>query len=316
MEENLPPRIVEETELPTTRRAVSEGAEKWLYRPIPRLDHGFVYLVDYLGNDHAIAEAARVSLGRGTKKASSDRGLIRRLCRDVHTSPFEMVEFKFHAKMPIFVARQWIRHRTANVNEYSGRYSEMSDEFYLPEPDVLRKQSKTNKQGRDEDLTPEQKELVHDILLAQYDLARRNYRKFLEMDIAKELARIGLSVANYTEWYWKIDLHNLMHFLRLRLAPEAQYEIRIFAEAMAQIVKDSVPIAFEAFEDYRLKAMTLSRMEIEFIREHQGALPLPKGYALTLLCEILGGEEFRKDKRVAEAEDAVAKLEKLGLVIS
>lgn len=308
MEENLPPRISDSDEPATTRRVVSEGAEKWLHRPIPCLDHGYVYLVDYLGNDKSIAQAARVSFGRGTKKVSDDRGLIRRLYRDIHTGPFEMVEFKFHAKMPIFVARQWIRHRTANVNEYSGRYSEMSDEFYLPAPEVLRRQSKTNKQGRDEELTPEQKEFVLELLTAQYDLARKNYKALLGFDVAKELARIGLSVANYTEWYWKIDLHNLMHFLRLRLAPDAQYEIRVFAEAMARIVKDAVPIAFEAFEDYRLNSMTLSGMEIEFVKNHDHVWPMPKDLAVAILREKLGNK--------TEADGAVVKLQKLGFVIS
>ncbi len=308
MEENLPARIVDETELPTTRRVISDGAEKWLYRPIQCLDHGFVYLVDYLGSDHAIAEAARVSYGKGTKKASDDRGLIRRLCRDMHTSPFEMVELKFHAKMPIFVARQWIRHRTASVNEYSGRYSEMSDEFYLPASDVLRKQSKINKQGRDEELADETKEFVRELLLSEYDLQRKGYHKLLEIDVAKELARIGLSVANYTEWYWKIDLHNLMHFLRLRLAPEAQYEIRVFAEAMARIVKDAVPVAFDAFEDYRLSAMTLSRMEVEFVsvRANDKVWPMTTDMALEILREALGNK--------TDALAAIAKFQKLGLV--
>jgi len=306
MEENLPPRIDEDGEPATTRRVVSEGAEKWLRRPIPCLDHGYVYLVDYLGNDRSIAQAARVSYGKGTKKVSEDPGLIRRLYRDVHTGPFEMVEFKFHAKMPIFVARQWIRHRTANVNEYSGRYSVMSDDFYIPDPGTLRKQSKSNKQGRDEELSPEQKQFVLDLLLSEYDQQRKDYGRLLKIDLAKELARIHLSVANYTEWYWKIDLHNLMHFLRLRLAPDAQYEIRVFAEAMARIVKDAVPVAFGAFEDYRSNAMSLSRMEIEFVRDHEHAWPMPKDLAFAILRERLGNK--------TETDGAVAKLQRLGLV--
>lgn len=307
MSEDFPERIPGFDMPSVTLRRTTEGGEKWLGRPIGCLDHGFVYLVDYLGGDASIAEAARVSYGRGTKKAADDRALIRRLCRDVHTSPFEMVEFKFHAKLPIFVARQWIRHRTASVNEYSGRYSEMSDEFYLPAPEVLRKQSKTNKQGGDEELSPEQKKFVLDLLLEEYARQRRGYRELLDIDFARELARLPLSVANYTEWYWKIDLHNLMHFLRLRLAPEAQYEIRVFAEAIARITKDAAPFAFEAFEDYRLNAMSLSRMEIEFIKDHDHAWPLPRGIAFAILREKLGSK--------AETDAAIAKLLKLGLIL-
>lgn len=250
-----------------TQRPVNSGAEKWLGQAIPCLDHGFVRLVDYFGDDAAIVQAARVSYGTGTKKINEDRGLIRYLMRNWHTTPFEMCELKFHCKMPIFVARQWIRHRTANVNEYSGRYSVMSDNFYVPDPSALKKQSAVNRQGRDEDLTPEQKEKVLGILKSDFETQRGHYKEFLDMEVAKELARIGLSVANYTEWYWKIDLHNLFHFLRLRLDAHAQYEIRVYGEAMAKITKDAFPIAYEAFEDYRLKSANLSRLEIEILSE-------------------------------------------------
>ncbi len=267
----IPPRIVDETGA-MTLRPISEGAENWLFRPIPRLDHGFVYLCDYMGNDHAIVEAANASYGRGTKKVSEDETLIRYLRRQLHTSPSEMVEFKFHAKMPIFVARQWIRHRTANVNEYSARYSEMSDEFYMPPMEELRKQSTDNKQGRGELLTEDQREQVQEILGNIYRQSYEGYRALRDIDFARELARIGLSVANYTEWYWKIDAHNLFHFFRLRLDSHAQKEIRVFAEAMAQIVKDSIPQSYRALEMYTLNAMTLSEMEIEFIRKYPGEL--------------------------------------------
>src|SRR3989344_661001 len=264
--EQLSERIFESPNI--TLRSISQGAEKWLYRPIKCLDHGFVYLVDYMGNDEAIVEAARTSYGQGTKKVSSDEGLIRYLRRHVHTTPSEMVEFKFHCKMPIFVARQWIRHRTANVNEYSGRYSEMLDEFYLPDSAVLRKQSQMNKQGRGEDLSPVNKERVLQLLKEDYERVFGHYEDFLrdDIDLARELARIPLPLATYTEWYWKIDLHNLLHFLGLRLDSHAQYEIQVFGKAMAEIIKDSVPITYKAFEDYQVNAMRLSGPEIEFMR--------------------------------------------------
>ncbi len=288
-----------------TERPVNPGAEQWLEKPIPCLDHGFVRLVDYMGDDAAIVQAARVSYGIGTKKVNEDRGLIRYLLRHAHTTPFEMCELKFHCKLPIFVARQWIRHRTVNVNEYSGRYSEMSDKFYLPDPAVLQKQSKQNNQGRDGELTQEQKEFILSRLKAGFDSQREDYQKFLDLELAKELARIGLSVANYTEWYWKIDLHNLMHFLRLRLDGHAQYEIRVYGEAMAKIVKDAFPIAWEAFEDYRLNAMSLSRLEIEILSE----------IALTTACFI--SEAALKDylteklKNKREAEEFLKKFKVL-----
>ena len=303
---NLPDRIVTDLDFQTCR-PVSSGAEKWLYRPIQCLDFGFVYLVDYMGNDEAIVKAARVSYGRGTRKTTEDRGLIRYLRRHMHTTPSEMIEVKFHCKMPIFVARQWIRHRTANVNEYSGRYSEMSNEFYLPDPNVLRKQSRSNRQGRGEELTPEQKARVINLLKEDYGRGYGHYREFLgeEIDLARELARIGLSVANYTEWYWKIDLHNLLHFLALRLDPHAQYEIRVYGEAIAMIVKDAFPIAFEAFEDYTLFGMSLSRLEKEFIREN--AWPISESAVQSLILQKFGNKR--------ETEEFMVKLKELRLVI-
>jgi len=249
-----------------TNRPPNSGGELWIEKQISCLDHGFVKLVDFMGNDAEIARAARVSYGRGTKKVREDEALIRYLLRNKHTSPFEMVEIKFHCKMPIFVARQWIRHRTANVNEYSGRFSIMSDNFYVPKPDVLKKQSEENKQGRDEDLSDEQKQRVLELLTSDFGRVYEDYKELTEIGLAKELARIGLSVANYTEWFWKIDLHNLFHFLKLRLDPHAQYEIRVYAEAIAQIIKDLCPASYQAFEDYILNSISLSRQEIEWIR--------------------------------------------------
>lgn len=273
---------------PQTFRPISPGAERWLGRPIKCLDSGFVYLVDYAGNDESIAQAARVSYGSGTSKASTNRGLIRYLRRHIHTTPFEMVEFKFHCKMPIFVARQWIRHRTANVNEYSGRYSVMSDEFYLPDSAILAKQAQGNKQGRDDVLAPEQGRRVLDLLKEDYQRSLEHYQEFLEMDLARELARIGLSIANYTQWYWKIDLHNLMHFLSLRMDEHAQYEIRVFANAMARIVQDAVPICYQAFEDYQLNAMRLSSLEVQIVNEH--SWPMSREEAERIALELFNNK--------------------------
>lgn len=231
------------------------------------LDKGFVRLVDFMGDDSSIVQAARVSYGEGTKTINEDRGLIRYLLRHKHTTPFEMVEFKFHIKLPIFIARQWIRHRTANVNEYSGRYSEMKDEFYLPDISQIRHQSTLNMQGRaDEVLDPDtSQEIIDKMQYIQKDLYN-NYKEFLDEGLAREIARINLPLSNYTEWYWKIDLHNLFHFLRLRIDSHAQYEIRVYGEAMAEIIKEIVPLAWEAFEDYHLKSMYFSKMELEALK--------------------------------------------------
>ena len=300
--DNLPERIFENPN--STLRSVSEGAEKWLYRPIKCLDHGFVYLVDYMGNDEAIAQAARVSYGEGTKKISTDEGLIRYLLRHAHTTPFEMVEFKFHAKMPIFVARQWIRHRMASVNEYSGRYSEMLDEFYIPDISQIRKQASGNRQGRGDELSSEQQQLVLELLKAEYTSQYSIYRKFLDINFARELARIGLSVANYTQWYWKIDLHNLMHFLKLRLDGHAQYEIKVYGQAKAQIVQDAVPIAYKAFLDYRVYARMFSAVELKLLRGR--SWPKPRESVLSILEEI-------PNKR--ERDEFLEKLEELAFIL-
>ena len=238
------------------------------------LDKGFVRLIDVMGDDSAIVQAARVSYGSGTKKVHEDRGLIRYLMRHLHTTPFEMVEFKFHVKLPIFVARQWIRHRTANVNEYSGRYSEMKDEFYVPDADQVRAQSAMNKQGRaDEAFDAERAESIRMSMQQTQDMLYGQYQEMLSTDLAREIARINLPVSNYTEWYWKIDLHNLFHFLRLRIDAHAQYEIRVYGEAMAEIAKAAVPLAYEAFEDYILHAQRFSRTELEIIRSTLSTLP-------------------------------------------
>ena len=245
----------------------SEEADKLLGQEFKVLDHGFVRLIDYMGDDGAIVQAARVSYGKGTKKVSRDRDLIRYLLGHQHTSPFEMVEFKFHVKLPIFVARQWIRHRTANVNEYSGRYSVMKEEFYQPEADQIRLQSEVNKQGRSDEAAPP--ELRDDFLAHSSEMQKRAYEKYtdyLTAGLARELARINLPLSLYTEWYWKIDLHNLMHFLKLRVDPHAQYEIRQYALAMGDIVKTICPISWEAFEDYILHAEKFSSMELRVLK--------------------------------------------------
>lgn len=259
-----------DTEVPSERRSEKlprpsvPEADDLLGEPISCLDHGFVRLIDYMGDDAAIVQAARVSYGKGTKKVHQDRGLIRYLMRHHHTTPFEMVEFKFHARMPIFVARQWVRHRTANINEYSLRYSSALDDFYVPDRHAVRFQSTLNRQGGSDESVPE--ELTERVIEMMREDARRSYAGYKELEdagIARELARSGLSVGNYTEWYWKVDLHNLFHFLQLRMDDHAQYEIRVFARAMADIVKNVVPLAWEAFEDYRQGAIRLTRLEVE-----------------------------------------------------
>ncbi len=231
------------------------------------LDNGFVRLVDFMGSDEAIVQAARVSYGKGTRSVSEDTALIRYLMRQMHSSPFEMVEFKFHVKLPIFVARQWIRHRTANVNEYSGRYSEMPEEFYLPEAAQIRPQSQLNKQGRSDDTFELEKSegIIRQMQATQKEMYSQ-YGNMLGEGLARELARINLPLSNYTEWYWKIDLHNLFHFLRLRLDSHAQYEIQVYGEAIAKIVKEIVPMAYSAFEDYQLNAVRFSRRELNAVK--------------------------------------------------
>jgi thymidylate synthase (FAD) len=261
-----------------TRRATVPALEEILYEPTQVLDHGFVRVIDYMGDDAAIVQAARVSYGKGTKKITNDRGLIRYLMRHRHTTPFEMCEIKFHVKLPVFVARQWIRHRTANVNEYSARYSILDREFYIPAPEQLAAQSVANRQGRGEVLEGEEAARVLAMLRDDAAQCYDHYEEMLNEDadgnprdpdrpgLARELARMNLPLNIYTQWYWKVDLHNLLHFLSLRADPHAQYEIRVYAEAMLDMVRRWLPIACEAFEDYAVGGAHLSRNGIDIVR--------------------------------------------------
>ena len=262
-----------------TRRPTVPALEEVLFEPLPVLDHGFVRAIDYMGDDGAIVQAARVSYGRGTTQLSDDRSLIRYLVRHRHTTPLEMCELKLHVKLPIFVARQWIRHRTANVNEYSARYSIMDREFYLPEPQQLAAQSTTNRQGREQPLSPEQAAAVLELLRTDAQRCYDHYEELLNEDdpgqrrrpedpqLARELARMNLTLNFYTQWYWKVDLHNLLHFLALRSDSHAQYEIRVYAEVIGQLVERWVPAAWGAFRDYRLEAASLSRQELQAVKQ-------------------------------------------------
>jgi thymidylate synthase (FAD) len=253
-----------------TLRAVSDGMEAHLYRAHEVLDHGFIRVIDYMGDDAAIVQAARVSYGAGTKHVSNDEGLIRYLMRHWHSTPFEMCEIKLHVKLPVFVARQWIRHRTANVNEYSARYSILDREFYIPAPEHLAAQSTVNNQGRGEVLTGEEAARVLEMLKSDAGRAYDHYQEMLSQDgqqgLARELARMNLPANIYTQWYWKVDLHNLFHFLRLRADAHAQYEIRVYADAICRVVADWVPIAYGAFQDYRMGGVTLSSKAVDCVR--------------------------------------------------
>jgi len=258
-----------------TLRAVSEGMENHLYNAHEVLDHGFVRVIDYMGDDSAITQAARVSYGKGTKSVQNDEGLIRYLMRHWHSTPFEMCEIKLHVKLPVFVARQWIRHRTANVNEYSARYSILDREFYIPAPDQLAAQSVVNNQGRGAALTDAESARVLDILKNDAAQCYDHYAEMIgEVDadgnekqgLARELARMNLPANVYTQWYWKVDLHNLFHFLRLRADAHAQYEIRVYADAIARVVADWVPFAYGAFEDYRMGGANLSGKALDCVR--------------------------------------------------
>ena len=253
-----------------TLRATSAGMEAHLYTAYPVLDHGFVRVVDYMGDDAAICQAARVSYGPGTKSVQNDEGLIRYLMRHWHSTPFEMCEIKLHVKLPVFVARQWIRHRTANVNEYSARYSILDREFYIPERDALAAQSVVNNQGRGEALTGEEADRVLRYLRDDAMRAYDHYEEMISSDgqqgLARELARMNLPANIYTQWYWKVDLHNLLHFLRLRADAHAQYEIRVYADEICKVVADWVPFAFRAFEDYRMGGATLSSTALDCVR--------------------------------------------------
>ncbi len=249
-------------------RITTPEAEAILDKEFRVLDKGFVRLVDYLGGDSRIVAAARVSYGAGTKTVREDKGLINYLMRNDHTSPFEQVILTFHAKMPIFVARQWVRHRTARLNEISGRYSVMEDEFYVPPQEQLRRQSQNNKQARgEEELSVDVQERILELLKKDQSNVYSNYEGMLSDGLARELARINLPLSLYTQWYWQIDLHNLFHFLKLRLDSHAQYEIRAYGEVMATMAKAVAPIAYEAFEEHILYAVKLSRSSREKLQK-------------------------------------------------
>ncbi len=264
--------------LSQTRRPTVPAMEEILFSPIPVLDHGFVRVVDYMGNDEAIVQAARVSYGTGTKTAKNDEGLINYLLSHRHTTPFEMCEIKFHVKLPVFVARQWVRHRTANINEYSARYSILDKEFYIPKPGHLAAQSSTNKQGRGDVLTGEDAERVLKLLEDDNQIAYAHYEFMLnERDgdvirknssgLSRELARMNLPLSIYTQWYWKVDLHNLMHFLSLRADPHAQLEIRLYADEMVKIVQQWVPHTYAAFENHVLNSVHLSGKALDVVQK-------------------------------------------------
>ena len=262
-----------------TRRPTVPELEEIMFKPLPVLDHGFVRIIDYMGDDAAIVQAARVSYGKGTTKVSDDAGLLNYLLRHRHSTPFEMCEIKYHIKLPIFIARQWIRHRTANVNEYSARYSVLDREFYIPDQVNLATQSQSNRQGRGEVLEGKEAVAVLDLLR---DDAENNYNHYVEMlnedesghiidesrdGLSRELARMNLTLNTYTQWYWKIDLHNLLHFLSLRADEHAQYEIRVYAEAIMETVKRWCPITYDAFIDHRVNSVTLSGKAIQVVKK-------------------------------------------------
>ena len=281
-----------------TFRAVSLGMENHLYKVYPVLDHGFVRVVDYMGDDAAICQAARVSYGRGTKSVQNDEGLIRYLMRHWHSTPFEMCEIKLHVKLPVFVARQWIRHRTANVNEYSARYSILDREFYIPEPEALAAQSVINNQGRGEVLTGEEAEKVLRLLKNDSSQAYDHYEQMISQEdqkgLARELARMNLPANIYTQWYWKVDLHNLLHFLRLRADSHAQFEIRVYADEICKLVSDWVPFAYAAFEDYRLGGATLSSKALDCIKR------MIKGEQVTKETSGMSAGEWREFTALVE----------------
>ncbi|HEX3881434.1 MAG TPA: FAD-dependent thymidylate synthase [Stellaceae bacterium] len=283
-----------------TRRATVPALEEILYEAVPVLDHGFVRVIDYMGDDGAIVQAARVSYGRGTRRVSEDKGLINYLMRHRHTTPFEMCEIKYHVKLPIFVARQWIRHRTANVNEYSARYSILDNEFYIPAPEHLAAQASTNRQGRGDVLEGEAARRVLDLLREDSERAYAGYAEMLNEDetgtphdpswpgLARELARMNLSLNFYTQWYWKTNLHNLMHFLSLRADPHAQYEIRAYADPMLDSLQRWVPLTHAAFLEYRMGAALVSATGLAVIKRMLG------GEAVDQASSGLSAREWRE----------------------
>ena len=292
-----------------TKRVTALELEKILYEALPVLDHGFIRVVDYMGDDTSIVQAARVSYGKGTKKVSTDSGLIKYLMRHWHSTPFEMCEIKYHVKLPIFIARQWIRHRTANVNEYSARYSILDKEFYLPEPNHLAAQSKKNRQGRGDVLKGEQAKKVLDLLKSDAEKTYENYEIMLnqrydgsvidenKIGLARELARMNLTLNTYTQWYWKTDLLNLMNFLRLRADDHAQYEIRAYADVMLDTVKKWVPITYEAFMDYRVGGTEVSAKGKSVIQK------LIKGQNITIEESDLSKREWNELMEAFDLKD-------------
>ena len=294
------------SEISETARVTAPELEAVLYKPIEVLDHGFIRVIDYMGDDSSIVQSARVSYGKGTKKISNDKGLIKYLMRHRHSTPFEMCEIKFHIKLPIFIARQWIRHRTANVNEYSARYSILDKEFYIPSAENLAAQSAINNQGKGDALTDDEASNVIQILKKDAEQTYSNYETLLnessegniidesKSGIARELARMNLTLNTYTQWYWKIDLNNLLHFLALRADDHAQYEIRVYADAMLDIVKKWVPLTYEAFEDYRIGGTELSAKEVNLMRK------LLKGEKVSFEEEGLSKREWSELQRKFE----------------
>lgn len=277
-----------------TWRAVSPGLEEHLHKTHNVLDNGFIRVIDYMGDDAAICQAARVSYGKGTKSVSNDEGLIRYLMRHWHSTPFEMCEIKLHVKLPVFVARQWIRHRTANVNEYSARYSILDREFYIPAPEALAAQSVENSQGRGQVLSGDEANRVLEILRSDSSRCYGHYEEMLgahdhgKLGLARELARMNLTANVYTQWYWKVDLHNLFHFLRLRADSHAQYEIRAYAEAIGKVVADWVPLAYAAFRDYRVGGVDLSAKAADCVRK------MLKGETVTQEVSGMSKREWRE----------------------
>ncbi|HTS33562.1 MAG TPA: FAD-dependent thymidylate synthase [Thermoplasmata archaeon] len=296
-----------DAEAPMVRPSVPEADELIGVRQ-PVLSHGFVALVDYMGNDAAIVQAARVSYGQGTKTLRDDRALVRYLMRHQHTTPFEMVEFKFLVRLPIFVARQFIRHRTASVNEYSARYSVVPDEYEVPAAEEVRRQSTVNRQGRGEALPADVVEKFRGDLERLSKETYTAYTAALKAGVARETARLLLPVAYYTQWYWKANLHNLLHFLLLRLDPHAQEEIRLYAAEMAKIARVVAPIAYEAFEEFQLAGLTLSR------REQRAVRLLMDGRPPEAACSAAGLPLVREDgqrMKTGEGVEFLAKLERI-----
>jgi thymidylate synthase (FAD) len=297
----------------STKRVTSPELEKVLYEAIPVLDHGFIRVIDYMGDDSSIVQSARVSYGKGTKKVSTDEGLIKYLMRHRHSTPFEMCEIKYHIKLPIFIARQWIRHRTANVNEYSARYSILDKEFYLPAKEQLAAQSQSNRQGRGDILQGKQAEEVLNILKDDANRTYDNYEKLLnerfdgtkidenKVGLARELARMNLTLNTYTQWYWKTDLLNLLNFLFLRADNHAQYEIRVYADKMLDTVKRWVPITYQAFMDYRVGAAEISSKGLSVIKS-------------MILGKKVGQEDSGLSKR--EWNELMEKLDRKDLIIN